>query len=155
MSTLIRWNPFREMAAMQSAMNRLFDDTWRNVWPAMESNFLLPLDVYQSDQAYTIVANIPGVTQDKIDISLNQNMLTLSVQVPQRTPAEGQTASLEERPYGQFTRSLTLPRAVNSEQVEAVYENGVLTLTLPIAPEAQPKRITVKTNNQQLLTSNN
>ena len=155
MSTLIRWNPFREMAAMQNAMNRLLDDSWRNVWPAVESNFLLPPDVYQSDQAYTIVANIPGVTQDKIDISLNQNVLTLSVQVPQETPAEGQTAFLEERPYGQFIRSLTLPRPVNSEQVEAVYENGVLTLTLPIAPEAQPKRITVKTNNHQLLTSNN
>jgi HSP20 family protein len=152
MSTIIRWNPFREMAAMQNSMNRLFDDTWGTLWPSVEANFALPMDVYQSDQAYKVVANIPGVSQDKINITLNQNVLTLSVDVEQTTPPEGHSAYMTERLSGQFSRTVTLPRPVNSEQVEALYENGVLTLTLPIAPEAQPKRITVKTNGQ-LLTS--
>jgi HSP20 family protein len=152
MNTLIRWNPFREMAAMQNSMNRLFDDTWGTLWPSVEANFALPLDVYQSDQAYKVVANIPGVPQDKINITLNQNMLTLSVEVEQTTPPEGHSAYMTERLTGQFSRTVTLPRPVNSDQVEAVYENGVLTLTLPIVPEAQPKRIAVKAGNDHLLT---
>jgi HSP20 family protein len=123
------------------------------LWPSVEANFALPLDVYQSDQAYTVVANIPGVSQDKINITLNQNVLTLSVEIEQTTPPEGQNAYMTERLSGQFSRTVTLPRAVNSDEVNAVYENGVLTLTLPIVPEAQPKRIAVKTNNH-LLTSN-
>jgi HSP20 family protein len=154
MSTIIRWNPLREMAEMQNSMYRLFDDTWRSAWPSVESNFALPIDVYESDQGYTIVANIPGVAQDDINLTLNQNVLNLGVEVPQYTPAEGQRSLVMERAHGHFNRSITLPRPVNSEQIEAVYDNGVLTLNLPLAPEAQPKRISVK-GNGALLQSNN
>lgn len=154
MSTLVRWNPFREMAEMQNAMNRLFDDTWRTMWPSVESSFSLPIDVFESDQSYTVIANIPGVKQENIHITLNQNVLTLGVDVPQFTPQEGQRFLLNERVHGKFTRNVTLPRPVNADQVEAFYENGVLTLTLPIAPEAQPKRITVKTNGHLLQSQN-
>lgn len=154
MSTLIRWSPLREMAEMQGAMDRIFDDTWRTVWSAGQSNTSLILDVYESNEAYTVFADIPGVTQENISITLNQNVLTLSVEVPKYTLQEGQRALMVERAPGQFTRSITLPRPIDSEQVEAVYENGVLTLTLPVSPEAQPKQIPVHTNGH-LLQSNN
>ena len=154
MSTIIRWNPLREMAALQNTMNRLFDDNWSTLWSNVDTAFTLPIDVYESDGGYTLVANIPGVTQDNIDITLNRNVLTLSVNVPQTTPQEGQRSLVTERVYGQLTRHITLPRPVNMEQVEATYENGVLMLNLPLAPEAQPKRITVKTN-APVLQSNN
>ena len=154
MSTVIRWNPLREMAAIQTTMNRLLDSSWPNMWSNVDSVFALPIDVYEAEGAYTLVANIPGVTQDAIDITLNRNVLTLNVNVAPYTTQEGQKSLLTERIHGQFTRQVTLPRPVNTEQVEAHYENGVLTLTLPISPEAQPKRITVKTN-APVLTSNN
>ena len=154
MSTVIRWNPLREMAAIHNTMNRLFDNSWPTIWPNVDPIFSLPIDVYEADGAYTVIANIPGVTQEDINITLNRNVLMLDVNVPQVTPQEGQRSVLAERTHGQLTRHITLPRPVNTEQVEAVYENGVLTLTLPVAPEAQPKRITVKSNTS-LLQSNN
>ncbi len=89
MSTIIRWNPLREMAALQNTMNRLFDDNWSTLWSNVDTAFTLPIDVYESDGGYTLVANIPGVTQDNIDITLNRNVLTLSVNVPQMTPQDG------------------------------------------------------------------
>lgn len=154
MSTIIRWKPLREMAAVQNTFNRLFDAGWPTLWPNVDPLFALPIDIYEADGGYTLIANIPGVTQEDINITLNRNVLTLSVNVPQYTPQEGQRSVLTERTHGQLTRHITLPRPVNPEQVEAVYENGVLTLTLPIVPEAQPKRITVKTT-APILQSNN
>lgn len=154
MSTLIRWSPLREMAAMQGAMDRLFNDTWRTVWPVVQSNSSVAWDVYESESGYTIVADIPGVTQDHINITLNQNVLSLNVKIPQYTPQDGQKALLVERTAGQFSRSVTLPRPVNADQVEAVYENGVLTLTLPVSPEAQPKQIPIHTNGHMLQSNN-
>lgn len=154
MSTIIRWNPFREMAEMQNTMNRLFDDTWRTVWPTVQASYALPIDVFETDQGYTVMADVPGVSQENVSITLNQNILTLSVDLPQPAAQEGQRSILAERSYGTFSRSINLPRPVNANAVEAVYENGVLTLTLPVAPEAQPKRIEIKTNGH-LLTSNN
>jgi HSP20 family protein len=151
MTTVIRWNPLREMAEMQNSLNRLFDETWRTGWSAQASIF--PIDVYETNEAYTVTANLPGVDQDKISITMNQNVLMISAEVPQHTPAEGERVIALERPNGQFSRSITLPRPVHTESIEAVYENGVLTLTLPVAPEAKPRQIQVKTS--KLLQSNN
>jgi len=155
MSTIIRWNPLREMAEMQTAINRLFDDSWRTVWPGVEASSTLPLDVYEADEGYTVMATLPGVEQDKINITLDQNVLTLSTEFPQYELQAGQHAILVERPVGKLTRSITLPRPVTADQVEAVYENGILTLTLPLSSEAQPKRIPVQSNGHLLQQSNN
>ena len=154
MSTNIRWNPLREMADMQTAMNRLFDDSWRAVWPGVESSSTLQLDVYEADNGYKVIATLPGVAQDNINITVHQNVLTLSAEIPQYDMQEGQHALVVERPFGKLTRSITLPRPIHAEQVEAVYENGLLTLTLPLSPEAQPKRITVQGNGHLLQQSN-
>lgn len=154
MSTIIRWNPLREMAEMQSAMNRLFDDTWRTVWPIVETNAILPLDVYEGNEGYTVLATLPGVEQDHIDITLHQNALTISVDLPQPKLEEGQQALIVERPTGKLTRTINLPRPVYADHVEAVYANGVLTLTLPISPDAQPKRIAVNNHGHMLQSKN-
>src|SRR5688572_4768295 len=112
MSTIIRWNPLREMAALQNTMNRLFDDNWSTLWSNVDTAFALPIDVYEADGGYTLVANIPGVTQDDININLNRNVLTLNVNVPQTTPQEGQRSLVTERVHGQLTRHITLARPV-------------------------------------------
>jgi len=154
MSTIIRWNPLREMAELQTAMNRLFDDNWRTVWPVVDTSSTLPLDVYEADNGYTVIAALPGVAMDNINITLHQNVLTLNAEIPQYELQEGQQALMVERPAGKLTRSITLPRPINADQVEAIHEKGVLTLTLPLSQEAQPKRITVQSNGH-LLQSNN
>ena len=147
MTTIVRWNPIREMAAMQSAMDRLFEETWRGARPSIAGN-ALALDVHETDQAYVVHTSLPGVEADKINISFQDDVLTISGEVEQAKTNEDQNTRvlLSERSYGKFSRSIRLAQAIDADKVEATYENGVLTLTLPKAPEAQPRLIPVKTN---------
>ena len=149
MSTVIRWNPVREMAAMQSAIDRLFDDSWRTVRPAAGGN-VLPLDVFETDSAYIVYSTLPGIDPDQIKISLDDDILTISTEVPQATFSEEEHVRvlLVERGYGKFNRSVRLGLPVDSDKIEAAYENGVLRLNLPKAAQAQPKQIRVRSNGQ-------
>ncbi len=152
MSTIIRWNPFREIAAMQSMMDRFFDDAWRNFGASAGVN-MLALDVSETDEAYYIHASVPGLKPEQININLQDGILTINAELPQPETTDGTRWVMQERVYGKFSRSLTLPQAVDSEKVEAAYDNGVLTLTLPKLPSAQPRQIPIKTAN--LLKSTN
>jgi HSP20 family protein len=129
------------MAAMQNAMDRMFDETWRGVSQGIKS---LVLDVHESDTAYTVIANLPGVNPDEIEVNLHDGVLSISAEVPATETAENAHVLLQERVAGKFTRRLNLPREVDIDNVEANYENGVLTLNIPKSPEAQPRQIKVK-----------
>ena|SRR5450432_3822579 len=142
MTTVVRWNPVREMAAMQGALERLFDENWRGSADASA----LALDVHESDTAYVVSATLPGVNADAVNISLHDGVLTISGEIPQVTQ-ENSRALVLERAYGKFQRSIRLPLPVNANAIEATIENGVLALTLPKTPEAQPRVIPVKTTN--------
>src|SRR5215213_2811389 len=143
MTTLVRWNPVREMAAMQSALDQLFDNAARGTRNIADVG-ALALDVHESDQNYTISAALPGVNADAVNISFHDNVLTIAGEIPQATP-ENSKALMLERGYGKFQRSIRLPQPVDTSAVEANIENGVLTLTLPKTAEAQPRQIPVKT----------
>lgn len=145
MSRIVRWNPFREMVAMQSAMDRIFDETWRDARPYWTENNL-PIDVQENEDAFTVVANIPGVNADDINVNLHDNILTISFETTQENDNqdENKRVLIQERVYGKFSRSFRLGQHVNAENVEAAYDNGVLTLTLPKSEEAKPRQITVK-----------
>jgi HSP20 family protein len=149
MVTVNRSNPFREMAAMQSSLDRFFDDSWRTVWPTVDGN-TLPLDLYETDNSYLATITLPGVSQDQINIRFENGVLTISADVPQPDMKEARVL-IQERGWGPYSRSINLSHLVDIDQAEAHYENGVLLLTLPKAPEAQPKRIEVKTNGQKQL----
>ncbi|MCP5303461.1 MAG: Hsp20/alpha crystallin family protein [Pseudomonadales bacterium] len=147
MSTLIRWNPIREMAGMQSAIDRLFENTWREMQPGWNGN-LLPIDVQENESAYTVVTNLPGLTPDQIDVNIHENILTVSGEVQKVENKDDKTRNLiQERVYGKFSRSINLPQTIDVEHVEASYDNGVLTLTLPKLPSAQPRQIEIKSAN--------
>lgn len=142
MTTVVRWNPVREMAAVQGAFDRLFEENRRNGRYVSS----LALDVHETDQAYVVHAVVPGINADAVNISLHDGVLTISGEVPQFT-LENSKALLIERTYGKFQRSIRLPQEVDANAVEAQIENGVLTLTLPKTPEAQPRVIPVKAAN--------
>ncbi len=148
MTTVIRWNPIREMATMQGALDRLFDETWRNTRGATE-NGTLPLDVHETDNAYVVSATLPGVSADDVTISLHDGVLTISGETQPATH-ENSRALLLERTYGKLQRSIRLPQPVVQDGIEAVLENGVLTLTLPKTAEAQPRTIPVRTAQPSL-----
>ncbi len=139
---MIRWNPAREMAAMQTAIDRVFDETWRN-FRLGSSDSSLALDVYETDAAYLVVAALPGATTDNIQVNWHDGVLTISGEIPQQN-FENSRALMLERVTGKFARSVRLPQPIEANNVEALFENGVLTLTLPKTPEVQPRQIPVR-----------
>ena len=148
--SIIRWNPIRDMAAMQTAMDRLFNETmrgWRGDFDEgnLDSN-LLALDVHEDDKQYTVTTGLPGVKPEDIQIKLHEDSLIIEAEIPEKTveQKDNNRVLLQERVYGKFSRRVRLPQAVDSSKVEASYNDGVLTLTLPKAPEAQPRTIQVK-----------
>lgn len=145
--TVTRWNPWREMMTLREAMDQLLEDSFvRPVQRESESlrtrPFRLPLDVYATPEEIVINASLPGLTPDEVDIVIEGD--TLTIRGALRPPLENVEYLFQERPYGAFSRTLALNVAIDAEKAEAVFENGVLTLTLPKAEELKPKVIQVK-----------
>ncbi len=145
--TVTRWNPWRETMTLRQAMGQLFEESFvRPVrsWGegSLEHPFRLPLDVYTTPEEIAIVASLPGLTPDEVDIVIEGDALTIRGEL--RPPLENVEHLFQERPYGAFSRTLTLNVPVEAEKSEAVFENGVLMLTLPKVEETKPKVIKVK-----------
>ncbi len=147
MSTLIRWNPVR-----RNTLDRFVDEAWRN-FPAVFENGTrtLPLDVQEDDNAYFVYAELPGQNPDDIHVRFHDGVLTIEAENQYEHSENngnggenGKRVLLHERRYGKFSRSVRLPEAISVDAIDASYENGVLTLTLPKAEEAKPKQITVR-----------
>ncbi|MCB9452711.1 MAG: Hsp20/alpha crystallin family protein [Anaerolineaceae bacterium] len=143
--TVVRWNPFREMLAMQRAMDRMFDEGWRGSDYAGDT---LGVDVYETDDAYTVIAALPGINPENINVRLHDGTLSIAAEIPQMTLPENARMLVQERPFGTVRRSIHLGGRVNQEKVEATYESGLLTLVIPKSEEAQPKLIPVKTTKK-------
>lgn len=141
MTTRVRWNPVREMAAMQNVMDQWFE----NGRPSATVNNL-PIDVYETDSGYVIYTALPGVNPDNINVSVEDDVLTISGEVAKPTFDEKDNVRTlaQERATGKFTRSVRVNTPVESDKIEAAYENGLLKLTLPKTPAAQPRLIPVK-----------
>lgn len=146
MAMIRRWNPIREMADMQRVMDRFFDDTWRNVNGEWGSN--LALDVVESDNAYRVTTNLPGVSAEDIEITFHDGVLTISAETKHEEEREGERTLVRERSYGKVSRSVRMPQPVDADNVDTDYTDGVLTITMPKSAEAQPRRISVNRSKQ-------
>lgn len=147
MTTLTRWEPFRELATMRNVMERFFDEPFFEpmpLWPRL-AEFRPAMDVAEEDGAYIVKASLPGVKPEEVEVTLTDNTLTIKGEVKADEEVKGEHYHLRERRYGSFLRTMTLPMPVNTEKVEAVHENGVLTLRLPKSEVVKPKKIAVKT----------
>ncbi len=145
MSSLIRWNPTRDMLDLRREFDRLFANALDLPQFGSEiSTWGLALDVVEHDDAYVVKASIPGVAPDDVDITLADNVLTIRGEFKEDKDVKEEQYRMRERRTGSFTRSVTLPTAVNRDNIEATYDNGVLTLNVPKAEEVKPKRIAIK-----------
>jgi HSP20 family protein len=149
MSTVVRWNPLREFVAAQRAMDRMYQTNWRDARPAWTGR-QLPRDIHENDDAYTVIADVPGLSADQIEVNLHDGILTISAESEREELDENTRVLAQERVFGHFSRSIRLPREVNQDAVEAEYRDGTLTLTLPKTPEAKPRHIEIKTNGTAL-----
>jgi len=139
--------PFREMLSLREAMDRLFDESvvrpLGSHWMG-DGGYGLAVDVQVEKDDYVIRASVPGLKPEDLQVEVIDNTVTLRGEIKAERKVEEENYLLQERRYGQFSRSVTLPTAVNSAKAEAVIENGVLTLRVPKAEEAKPKAISVK-----------
>jgi HSP20 family protein len=134
---------------MQQAMDRLYDETYgrRQDWRPRERVELLPVDAYSTPEELVILASVPGLNPEDVDIMIEGDTLTIRGET-QPSP-EGAEYVIQERRFGPFSRTLTLNVPVQSEKAEAVFENGVLKLIIPKAEEVKPRQIKVKSGGSE------
>ena len=147
MNTLTRWEPVRELQTMRSLMDRFFDEPFfaaPQLWSQRGENFQLPLDLLEEEGQYIVKASMPGMSPDDVEITLTDNVLTLKGESKHESENNESNYHVRERHFGSFMRQIALPTAVNADEVEATYENGVLILRLPKTEAVKPKRINVK-----------
>lgn len=145
--TVIRRRVWPDMMTLRDAMEQFMEEGWLRpggVWAeqAGERRLRLPLDVYTTPDEIVITASLPGLTPDEVDIVIEGDTLTIRGEL--RPPLENVEYLFQERVYGPFSRTLTLNVPIDVDKAEAVFENGVLTLTLPKAAETRPKVIQIK-----------
>jgi len=142
MPAVIRWSPARQLVRLSDAMDRMFDETWARPFARSERELRLPLDVYTTPSEIVLTANVPGLKPEDVDVTLEGDTLMLRGEF--KAPMDNVDYIFQERPYGKFNRTLTINVPVDHEKVEASFENGVLTITLPKAEAARPKTIKVE-----------
>ena len=144
--SMIRWEPFREMVSLRQAMDRLFEDSFirpSRLRPEPRADEL-PIDMYQTKDDVVVKAALPGVKPEEVDITITGDTLTIKGEHKEEQESKGEDYLYKEHRYGTFSRSVTIPPQVKSDEAEATFENGVLTLTIPKAEEIKPKQIKVK-----------
>jgi HSP20 family protein len=152
MRNLMRWNPRNEMEVNDPFRNLedWMSDLWRS-WPMpfqttdTSQPLLRPaMDVVENESDYTVRIDLPGVSSDDVHVEIENDTLTVRGEIGDTIEKEDDRYHYRERRYGSFQRSIRLPNTLDSEKVDASFENGVLSITLPKLPQAQPKQIEVK-----------
>lgn len=141
-TTLMDFNrTFRAFDELRKRMDRVFDDFERG--SVVDYGNGLRVDVYDDGESYVLTADVPGLRQEDIQVTLNQNTITVKGERNITVP-EGYSVHRRERPKMTFSRSVALPTDIDADKTHANLKNGVLMLKIPKAPAALPKRIEVK-----------
>ncbi|HEY1767843.1 MAG TPA: Hsp20/alpha crystallin family protein [Terracidiphilus sp.] len=141
--TITRWDPFREVQTLQNRMNSLFRDMNGENDPVAAASFVPPVDIYEDNQKVVLKLEVPGVEEKDLDVRVENHTLTVKGERKFEAEEKEQNFHRIERRYGSFYRAFTLPNTVDTENVDAKYNAGVLKLELKKKPEAQPKQIKV------------
>ena len=153
MSSLIRWEPFRDIHTLQDRLNRVFGDLSHRPGSTDEGLTAGPwtpqVDVYETNDSIVLKADLPGMNQNDVEISVEGNTLTVKGERKFEKEVNEKDYYRMERSYGTFTRSFTLPPTVDSDKIDAAFAQGVLKITLPKREESKPKQIKVKINGSQ------
>jgi HSP20 family protein len=129
----MKWDPFREIAAPLFGME-----------PQMKARFFPAFEVKETKEAYAFRAGLPGIEEKDIEITLTANRLTVSGKREEEKEQKGDVFYINERTYGTFTRSFTLPEGIDGEHVTAEVTGGVLNIVVPRKPESQPRKVALK-----------
>jgi HSP20 family protein len=144
---MVRFDPFRDIAVLQDRMNRLFNETYapRQSDDLMSRGTWTPaVDIYEVEGALVIKAELPDMRREDIDVSVENNTLTIKGERKLDSEIKQENFHRVERAYGSFVRSFSLPNTVDSSKIGAEYKNGVLTVKLPVREEAKARQIQIE-----------
>jgi HSP20 family protein len=158
MALLTRYDPFREMISLRDAMDRLFEQSFVRPIRGVAGTSVLnvPMDVYETEQGYQVTVLLPGIKPEDINLLVEQNRLSIKGQY--QTPVEeGKQVNwlVREIGSGSFERTITFDRPIDPDKVEAQYEHGMLTISLPVSETSLPKRISISADQPKQVTAGN
>jgi len=143
---VIRWDPFRDLNALQDRMNRLFDDASSRGWrddPAATTTWSPAVDIFETEGEIVVKAELPGVDRKDIALNLDHNVLTLKGERRFEKETKEENYHRVERSYGGFSRTFSIPATVDEEKIRADYRDGILKIALPKKEQAKPKQIKI------------
>jgi HSP20 family protein len=142
----LSWSPFRQLSSLRDEIDRLFEaplSSLTELSQPFSGGWVPALDLYEDKDNYVVKMELPGMSKEGIDISLHDGVLSVSGERKDEQKHEDGETYRSERFFGRFQRSITLPASVDGSKVNASYQDGILTITLPKAEEAKPKQITI------------
>ena len=150
---LMRWEPARELHAMQQEMNRLFSTFFdtpaqTGAGNATARRWLAAMDLVETDDHFVLRADLPGMTEEDVKIELEENVLTISGERKAEHEARDEGYYRVERAFGAFSRSLTLPKGIDPEAVAASFDRGVLEVRIPKPEQRKPRRVQIAVGDQ-------
>lgn len=148
MAQLTRWEPVGELTKLRRQMDRMFEDLPRFLGRRIDEEGLrgawMPaVDIHETKEAFEVVADLPGFDANDVDVSVQENTLTIRGERRREEIKENETLHRVEREYGVFERSFSLPRSADAENIRATYKDGVLSLTVPKREEAKPRSLKI------------
>jgi HSP20 family protein len=151
MATLVRWEPFRELAALQNDMGRLmstFVGQGQVNSENGERSWMPAVDVWETDNELVYAFDIPGISEDEISVEYDDGALTVSGQRERTEQREDDRFYRYERRFGSFSRTVGLPQGVEEDAIRADYRNGVLEIHVPKPEAPKPRRIQIGPGDQ-------
>jgi HSP20 family protein len=142
MATLVRWDPIREVSAMQNELSRLMNGLFESNGRSTQA-WVPTLDMWESDDALVYAFDLPGVAQEKISVEAEDGALTVTAERTRREEISQEQYHRVERRYGSFSRTVGLPQGVSEDAITASYENGVLEIRVPKPEQVKPRKIEV------------
>jgi HSP20 family protein len=143
MTMLMRTDPFRTLDRLTQQVFRGQQGTWSR--PAV-----MPMEAYRQGQEFVVSFDVPGVDAESIELDVERNVLTVKAERRRTANGDGVDTVVAERPYGVFSRQLFLSDALDTDHIEANYHAGVLTVHIPVAEQAKPRKIEVSAKAKQL-----
>ena len=144
MTTLARWDPFRDLMSIQGEMNRLFGRTFAGGDDVFAGSWAPALDIYETKEKFVVTVELAGVEPKDVEVSVEDSTLTIRGERKFSEEVEEENYRRVERRYGSFVRSFGLPQTTDADRIEASFDKGVLTIEVPKVEAAKPKKITVK-----------
>ena len=154
---ITRWDPFRDVLALQNRMNSLFQEFNRTQGDGdslANTAFVPPVDIYEDEHKIMLKIEAPGMKESEFDVQVENNVLTVRGERRFEKDEKEENFHRIERRYGSFQRSFTLPSTVNPDTVKAAYDAGILKIQLEKRAEARPKQIKVQVGASSLEASN-